>query len=263
MTEAPDRQSPPAAENPGKVLTSPFVLSPPAREPERVDTVDTYVPDGEGPFPVAVVVHGTPLPPGLEVAPRDWPLYRGYGALLASHGLLTVVPEHRLPITPGREGLVLGYASAAAQVAAAVTAARADPRADPDRVVLWFFSGGAMLSAGWLADPPAWLRGIALTYPVVTPLPGMVAAAGFAAPAEAVARAGAAPPILLTRVGREHPGFAAGVEAFRAAAAAAGAVIDVVDVPDGRHSFDVVDHTDASRAAVRQAVEWVCKRQAV
>ncbi|MFI7547923.1 alpha/beta hydrolase [Actinoplanes sp. NPDC049599] len=235
----------------------PFVLSPPARKPERTDTVDTYVPDGAGPFPVVVVVHGAPLPPGLETPPRDWPLYRGYGELLAAEGMLTVVPGYQLPITPGPDGLVLDYATAAARIAAAVTAARADPRADPDRVVLWFFSGGGMLSAGWLRDAPPWLRGVALTYPVVTPLPGMAAAPGFDAPAEAVGEG--APPLLLTRVGREHPGFAAGVADFLTQAAA----VEIIDVPHGQHSFDIADHTDESRAAVRRAVGWVRERQAV
>lgn len=244
MTETPD-------------YLRPFVLSPPAREPERLNNVDTYVPDGPGPFPVVVVVHGAPLPPGLAASPRDWPLYRGYGALLASYDLLTVVVEHQLPITPGPDGLVLDYAAAAGQVAAAVTAARADPRADAERVVLWFFSGGAMLSAGWLRDAPSWLRGIALTYPVVTPLPGMVAAPGFNAPAAAVGPG--APPLLLTRVGREHPGFAAGVDAFLGRTTGA----EIIEVPDGQHSFDIADHTDEARDAVRRAVEWVRKRQAV
>jgi len=238
----------------------PFVLSPPDREPERTDTLDTYVPDGDGPFPVVVVVHGVPLPPGL--AARGWPLYQGYGRLLAAAGLLTAVVDYQLPITPGPDGLVLDYAAAAALVAGAVTAARADPRADAERVVLWFFSGGAMVAADWLRDPPPWLRGIALTYPVVTPLPGMVAAPGFAGPLEAVERAGATP-ILLTRVGQEHPGFAAGVDEFLAIAAKAGVAVQTIEVPAGHHSFDVVDHTDESRAAVRRAVAWVGERQTV
>jgi dienelactone hydrolase len=244
MTETPD-------------YLRPFVLSPSAREPERTDTVDIYRPDGEGPFPVVVVVHGAPLPPGLEAEPRDWPLYRGYGALLADQGTLAVVAAYQLPITPGPDGPVLDYAAAIAQIAAAVAAARADPRADADRVVLWFFSGGAVLSAGWLRDAPPWLRGIALTYPVVTPLPGMVAAPGFEAPATVVGKG--APPILLTRVGREHPAFAAGVADFLTNAADA----EIIEVPEGQHSFDIADHTDESRAAVRAAVEWVGKRQAV
>ena len=39
--------------------------------------------------------------------------------------------------------------------------------------------------------------------------------------------------------------------------------VEIIDVPDGHHSFDIVDHTEQSRAAVRRAVEWVRKRQAV
>ena len=240
----------------------PFVLSPPAREPERGDTVDLYRPDGEGPFPVVVVVHGAPLPPGLRAQPRDWPQYRGYGALLAAQGLLTAVVGYELPMTPGAGGLELDYAAAVEQIAAAVSAVRADPGADAGRVVLWFFSGGAMLSATWLGEPPAWLRGIALTYPVVTPLPGMVATPGFADPAAVVRRAGTTP-ILLTRPGLENPGFVAGVDTFLANAAAAGVAVQTIDVPQGQHSFDVVDHTEGSRAAVRQAVEWVRRTQAV
>jgi dienelactone hydrolase len=235
----------------------PFVLAPSAREAERKGNVDTYVPDGGGPFPIVVVMHGVPLPPGLEPEPREWPLYRGYGRLLADEGMLTAVATCQVPITPGPEGLVLDYATAAAEIAAAVTAVQADPRADPDRVVLWFFSGGAMLSAAWLQDAPPWLRGIALSYPVVTPLPGMVSGPGLAAPAEAVGAG--APPLLVTLVGHEHPGFAAGVEAFLKAAGD----VEIIEVPNGQHSFDIADHTDESRAAVRRAVEWVRGRQAV
>ena len=41
------------------------------------------------------------------------------------------------------------------------------------------------------------------------------------------------------------------------AAAAAGANLEIVDVPNGRHSFDQLDHTDESRAAVQQAMTLV------
>ena len=39
--------------------------------------------------------------------------------------------------------------------------------------------------------------------------------------------------------------------------------VEIIDVPDGQHSFDIADHTDESRAAVRRAVAWVRERQAV
>jgi dienelactone hydrolase len=64
-------------------------------------------------------------------------------------------------------------------------------------------------------------------------------------------------PILLTRVGRERAEVTATVEAFTAAAAAHHVGLEVIDVPDGQHGFDILDHTDGSRAAVIQAMEWV------
>lgn len=62
---------------------------------------------------------------------------------------------------------------------------------------------------------------------------------------------------MLTRVGRERPPVADTVEAFILAARACGARLTVVDVPNGRHGFDMVDHTDESRDAVRQAFNAV------
>lgn len=44
------------------------------------------------------------------------------------------------------------------------------------------------------------------------------------------------------------------VEAFVAAAPAG---LETIDVPDGHHSFDVLDHTDQSREAVERAFAWV------
>jgi hypothetical protein len=31
----------------------------------------------------------------------------------------------------------------------------------------------------------------------------------------------------------------------------------VIDVPHGQHGFDMLDHDEESRAAVRQAMTWV------
>jgi acetyl esterase/lipase len=47
-------------------------------------------------------------------------------------------------------------------------------------------------------------------------------------------------------------------EAFVSSARAAGASLDIVDVPQGQHAFDVVDDTEWSRAAVEEALVWVC-----
>lgn len=71
-------------------------------------------------------------------------------------------------------------------------------------------------------------------------------------PVAAVRTAGELP-IVLTRAGLEYAEFAATVEEFLAAAKAAEARIETIDVPTGHHGFDAADHTDDSRRAVAAA----------
>jgi acetyl esterase/lipase len=227
---------------------NPFVLPIEARAAERHGSVDLYLPDATRPRPAVVFAHGGPRPAGLLPTPRDWPVFRGYGSVAAARGMVGVTVDHRLHDPAG-------YPLAADDVAAAVELARADPRVDADRVAVWFFSGGGLLLADWLRDPPPWLRCVAATYPMLAPPPGWPADPRFQ-PAEAVAAAGALP-IVLTRVGRENPFFAATVDAFVAAASACAARLEVIDVPDGQHGFDYLDHTEQSSAAVERALDLV------
>jgi acetyl esterase/lipase len=240
----------------------PFVVAVEPVEPERDGAVDLYLPAADGPRPAVVFVHGGPLPPTSTPRPREWPVYRGYGSLVAARGVVGVTLDHDLVD-------VDAYPLAAGQVVAAVDRVRRDPRVDADRVALWFFSGGGPLSADWLRDPPAWLRCVALTYPLLGGVPGFIPGVRFR-PADAVEAVGVAAaagvagamranalPILLTRVGLERPAIADTVATFVATARDADADLTIVDVPRGRHSFDIVDHTDESRRAVETAVERV------
>jgi acetyl esterase/lipase len=234
----------------------PFVIAVDPVEPERHGAVDLYLPAAAQPRPAVVFVHGGPIPSDRRPTPRDWPVYRGYGALTASGGAVAVTVDHRLHS-------LADYPRAADDVAAAVAVARADPRVDADRVALWFFSGGGPLLAPWLREPPAWLRCVAATYPAFgsgrTPEPRFQAAEAVTSAPSVEGAAGAAGglPIVLTRVGRERAEIAATVEAFVAAARAAGARLEIIDVPHGQHGFDVLDHTDESREAVRRALDAV------
>jgi acetyl esterase/lipase len=230
----------------------PFVLPVAEVRPQRDDNLDIYRPAEAGAGaearPVIVFVHGGPIPADLRPAPRDWPVFAGYGSLAASHGIVGVTVDHRLH-SPA------AYPTAADDVAAAVEQARALPGVDPGRVALWFFSGGGLLTSGWLAEPPRWLRCLAATYPLLAPLPGWEVDERFR-PVEAVRSAGTLP-ILLTRVGRERPEIAVTVEAFVAEAERRHAELTIIDVPEGQHSFDILDHNESSRAAVSQAMTWV------
>ncbi|GAB7051797.1 alpha/beta hydrolase [Catenuloplanes indicus] len=230
---------------------SPFVLPVAPIAPESHDPIDLYLPDGDGPHPAILFVHGGPIPPEMQPSPRHWPVFRGYGALAVSRGVAGAVVDHPLR-TPA------DYPAAAEAIAAAIETVRADPRVDGERVAVWYFSGGGMLSSALLRQPPAWLRCVAMNYPLLEPFPGMDVDPAFR-PAETVASAGDLP-IVLVRAGREHPFIAGTVATFVAAAERAGADLHIVDTPNGQHSFDMIDDTDESRTAIDAATTAVVAR---
>jgi dienelactone hydrolase len=227
----------------------PFLLDVPGQERERSGRIDLYLPRSAQPCPAIVFVHGGPIPASLRPTPRDWPAYVGYGRYAASQGIIGMTVDHRLHSAKD-------YPRAAADIVMAVEVLRADPRVDAERIALWFFSGGGLLSAPWLAAPPDWLRCVAMTYPVLSPLPGWEQVNAKFRPVQAVAGAGRLP-IVLTRPELERPEIAATVTEFIAAAQDSGAGLDVIDVPGGHHGFETIDHTEPARAAVRSAVQTV------
>ncbi|WP_431951260.1 dienelactone hydrolase family protein [Actinacidiphila sp. bgisy167] len=230
----------------------PFLLDLPERPRERRERVDLHLPEpaaGGAPRPAVVLVHGGPVPAGARPAPRDWPAFVGYGRLAAAMGAVGAVVDHRLHS--------LGdFPRAAEDLVEAVELVRADPRVDADRVALWFFSAGGVLTADWLAAPPHWLRCVAATYPVLAPLPNWGLAESRFRPAAAVRGTGA-PPVVLTRVGRERTEIAATVDEFLSAAKDAGADVEVIEVPDGTHGFETTDRGPAAREAVERAMRTV------
>ncbi|CAL9671201.1 alpha/beta hydrolase [Streptomyces sp. enrichment culture] len=239
----------PADDDAGPGHLQPFLMDVPDVPRERHGNVDLYLPDAEEPRPAVVLVHGGPVPADARPTPRDWPGLTGYARCLAGDGAVGVLLDHRLHD--------LGdYERAAADVAAAVELVRDDPRVDGDRIALWFFSGGGLIAADWLDAPPAWLRCLAATYPVLAPLPNWGMSETRLRPARAVANASDLP-VILTRVGLEMPELAATVEEFLAAAKDCGADVEVIDVPHGHHGFETIDVTDESRTAVRHALRTV------
>ncbi|MEU1404832.1 alpha/beta hydrolase [Streptomyces sp. NPDC005728] len=239
-----------AAEPPAHLR--PFPLEVPELPRDRRGHVDLYVPDAEGPRPAVVFVHGGPVPAGARPTPRDWPTLVGYARLAAAEGMVGVTLDHRLHD-------VGDFARAAADVAAAMELVRADPRVDADRIALWFFSGGGLLTADWLTQPPAWLRCLAASYPILSPLPNWGLNDSRFRPVRAVAHAGALP-IVLLRAGRETPEIAATVEAFVTAAKDCGAHLELVDVPNGHHGFETLDAPEETRSALRHAMRSVVTR---
>ena len=119
-------------------------------------------------------------------------------------------------------------------------------------MAVWAFSGGAPLVAPLLADPPAWLRCVAFTYPILDSTSDIALLDGRRA--TEVLRADA-PSVVLTRVGREAAPISAGVDAFVARARSLRVALEVIDVPDGQHGFDALPAVDGACAAVHAALE--------
>lgn len=200
---------------------------------------DVHRPDGGEQLPAAIVVPG-PSPAQYPFRPRDWPTYRGYGQLLAGRGVVGVLvdqPFHGFADWP----------ASADDLAAIVESVRALDGVDASRIAVWAFSGAAMLVGRWLAESPDWLRCLALTYPMWLP-------ADEDTPADLVVPGR---PLLLTKVGRELPERQALVDRFLARASTTGTDVRVIDVPDGQHGFDALDHTEQSRQAVLDATDLV------
>jgi dipeptidyl aminopeptidase/acylaminoacyl peptidase len=237
----------------------------PERRRERIGRVDLHLPDGvpehvsddlsdgrsetEGPWPAVVFVHGGPVHPDARPTPRDWPGFLGYARYVAGMGAVGVTLDHRLHD-------LADYGRAAEDIAEAVALVRADPRVDEDRVALWFFSAGGLLSADWLAAPPPWLRCVAATYPILAPLPNWALVDSRFSPAVAVRTAGRLP-VVLTRVELERAEIAATIEEFLTAAKQYDADVEVVEVPLGHHGFETIDHTEEASRAVEHAVRSV------
>ncbi|WP_432173667.1 alpha/beta hydrolase [Streptomyces sp. Tue6028] len=245
------RVSAAVSEQPGHLR--PFLIDVPKRPRERVGRVELHLPDDlledEGPRPAVVFVHGGPVHPDVRPTPRDWPGFVGYAQYVAGEGAVGVTVDHRLHD-------LADYGRASEDIAEAVALVRADPRVDEDRVALWFFSAGGLLSAPWLGAPPPWLRCVAATYPILAPLPNWGLVDSRFRPAVEVRTAGRLP-IVLTRVELERAEIAVTVAGFLAVAKECDADVEVVDVPLGHHGFETIDHTEPARRAVEQAVASV------
>lgn len=227
----------------------PFVADVEPVDRERHGVWDAYRPPTRAGVKTAAVVfvHGGPLPPGLPVPTKDWPLYQGYATLAARAGLVAATLDHGLH---GPED----YATAFDDVRTVIDAVRNDTAVDPDRIAVWAFSGGAPLVSPLLRERPNWLRTVAFTYPMLVDVPNYPLPPDFRA---IEALTSSTVPIILTRVGREAPEVAAGVVRFLNRAAEIGADVTMIDVPEGQHGFDALPAVPGAVEAVHAAVAAV------
>lgn len=212
-------------------------------------TFDMYTAAPQEQRPAVIFVHGGPIPEGQTPTPRQWPTFIGYSDLAASVGLVGITFDHRLYEMER-------YPDSADDVAEVVAKVRRAPQIDPDRIALWFFSGGGALAADWLREPPSWLKAVVWNYPVLAPprdWPGDIERFDCTT---AVTEAPSLPK-LLVRVGEEYSSFADTQNAVVTAAREAESVLDVINLPDAAHGFESMKYDKKARAATDEAMAWV------
>ena len=224
--------------------------------------MDVYSPPGPPrPRPAVLLVHGGPLPqPGA----KNMGVFRSYGKVLAASGYVAVAFDHRF-LGPGR---LVDAGQDVADLVAHVRANAAALGVDADRIAIWAFSGGGPLLAAPLRERPPWLRAVLAYYAVLDlqqPPPG--ADSGLSAelrerfsPIRALGDAKSAPPLLVARAGLDHPWLNGGTDRFVQEALANGATLDLLNHPEGRHGFDILDDDARTKEILRRTLDFLRDR---
>jgi len=234
--------------------------------------MDVYTPPGQQESerrPAVVFVHGGPISPDLPLAPIDWGVYRGYGALAAASGWVGVTFNSRYY---GFDHLD----EAADNIRAAVAYIRAhadELGVDGERLCLWAFSGGGVFLADWLRERPVYVRCLVAYYTMMDlrPLASVESLAGVVAaetlrrfsPVAALEDAGGDPiavPLLMARAGQDNPGLNALFDAFAQAALAANMSLDLLNHPSGYHAFDTLNDDARTHEILQRTLAFVRER---
>jgi acetyl esterase/lipase len=228
--------------------------------------MDVYSPPGLKPGerrPAIVFVHGGPVPPGSK--PKGMGVYLSYGELAAASGFVGITFDHRFD-APGR---VTDAAGDVADLLAHVRQEAPALNVDPDRIGVWAFSGGGPFLAPLLAERPTWLKAVAAYYAVldiqIVP-PGQTDTLGpetrkrYSPVAQLGPGPRPLPPILVARAGQDHPFLNAALARFVQEALAQNAALDLLNHPEGRHGFDLLDDDARSREIVARTFEFLRTR---
>ena len=213
-----------------------------------------YRPPGVARPPVVVIVNGYPDPGMAALFGRPlaaWRSYQDWARLLAAAGVAAVLYENRTPAD--LEALLAHLRTTGAALGV-----------DGERLGLFAASGHAALAVATVARAPVFAA--ALLYGYTLDLDGDTAVADaarqfhFAAPPVALASLPSTP-ILLVRAGADAlPGLLPSLDRFAAAAVARGLPVEVHEVLEAPHGFDVTDDRPATRDAIAAVVRFLVER---
>ncbi len=226
--------------------------------------LDVYTPAGLQPGerrPAVIFIHGGPLPPAMS--PPDWGVYRSYGELAATSGLVGITFKHRLN-SPS------DYGRAADDVRALIAHVRnhaAEFHVDGDRLALWAFSGGGALIGVAFQEPLPYVRCVVSYYGLLDLRPPQIAGMPTAVPEPVASQlsptalittaSGPFPPTLIARAGLDNPRLNQSVDEFVSDAEKRGIDLDLLTVPQGRHAFDILDDAPRSREVIERTIAFL------
>jgi acetyl esterase/lipase len=228
--------------------------------------MDVYAPPGLKPGerrPAVVFVHGGPVPPGSKS--QQMGVFVSYGELAAACGFVGVTFNHRFD-SPQR---LVDAAGDVADLLARVRKDAEDLHVDAERLAVWAFSGGGPTLAPLLAERPAWLRAVVAYYAVLdiqTPPPGQPDTLGaemrrtFSPAAQLGPGPRPLPPILVARAGLDHPLLNAAADRFVQEALGQNAPLALLNHPEGRHGFDILDDDARTHEILASTFEFLKRR---
>jgi acetyl esterase/lipase len=190
--------------------------------------LDLYLPaarPAQARLPVVVFVNGVGLP-----ALKDWTIYRSWGRLIAASGMAAVTFESRRPTVDADVRALF----------AALGERAGEWGVDSGRMALWSCSGNVP---------------VALAY-AMGEAPGVRALVTYYGGGE-VDRIRTELPVMLVRSGRDDADLNEQQARLVTKAVAANAPWTVINAPAMPHAFDALVDDAASRAIVRQTVEFL------
>ncbi len=222
--------------------------------------MDVYSPPGPvSPRPTVILIHGGPVP---RIGAKNMGSYISCGELLAASGFVAVAFNHRFLA----QGRIVDAGADVADLVAHVRQSAGALGVDPERLALWAFSGGGPFLTAPLRERPEWLRAVVAYYAALD--------LGRRPPADdgtvsdevrrtysaigAVARgARSAPPTLVARAGLDSAWLNEGIDRFIQTALENGVTLDVLNHPNGRHGFDILDDDPRSKQIIRRTVDFL------
>ena len=225
--------------------------------------MDVYVPSDlpdNARLPAVIFIHGGPLHPDSTLLPKEWGVYKSYGALIAASGFVGVTFNHRF-------FNIEHLPKSASDLNDALHFVRENSTAlnvDPDRLCLWGFSNGGLLLAAALLGTPSFLRCLLAFYARLELSSDASTnfseddAKHFSSIAALEESLSLSLPMFVARAGQDQlDGLNETIDRFIQTALAKNSPVTLINHPNGRHAFDILDDDARTDEIIALAIEFI------